>query len=624
MNKKELAKQIVAGLGGEENIVQSWHCITRLRFNVKNKDKVQLGTLKKLEGVMGAQFQSGQYQVIIGSEVADVFAEIALLIGDEANESGTLNKGDKGNILDHIFDTVSGIFTPILPAIVGGGLLKGVMALLVSLKLISDTGSSYELLSFISDAPFHFLPFLIAFSAAKKFRTDTSLSVALAGVLMYPKIIEYAAGGEITNLKFMGLNVPMNNYASSVLPIILGVWLLSYIYRGVKKIIPKSLQIIFVPLLSLLITAPIMLMFIAPLGNYIGVYLQQFFTTLFEIAGPIAGLLLGGLMPLIVITGMHYAFFPSTFASFDKFGYDLVLLPMNLVANFAQSGAVLGVLFKTKDEKMKQLAFSTLLPAIFGITEPAIYGVTMKLKKPFYASLLGGAVGGAIYGVFAVKTFAFSQPGITALPSYIEKGSNNFMYALLGIGLSFIIALVLSLLLTKEEMVLTEAPSIAKKGNMGLEKRDHPINILSPLTGEVLPLECTPDKTFAEGLMGRGVTIELTNGLVRAPFEGTVTMITPTKHALGLTSESGVEMLIHIGIDTVQLNGVGFNLHVQTGDSIKTGDILLTVDLNLIKENGYVLLSPVVITNSSEYLDVIHTSEQEVTAVEDNLLMVIN
>lgn len=624
MDKKELAKQIVENLGGPANINQSWHCITRLRFNVKSKGKVDLDALKNLSGVMGAQFQSGQYQVIIGSQVAEVFEEVSLLVGEEGDKSENQPSRDKVSLLDRIFDTVSGIFTPIIPAIVGGGLLKGIMALLISLKLISDTSSSYEILSFISDAPFHFLPFLIAFSAAKKFRTDASLSVTLAGVLMYPKIIEYANGGEIANLKFLGVNVPMNSYASSVLPIILGVWLLSYIYKWATQLVPKSLKIIFVPLLSLVITAPLLLMFIAPLGNYIGIYLQQIFTTLFDVAGPLAGLLLGGLMPLIVITGMHYAFFPSTFASFDKFGYDLVLLPMNLVANFAQSGAVLGVLLKTKDKKMKQLAVSTLLPAIFGITEPAIYGVTIKLKKPFYASLVGGALGGALYGIFAVKTFAFSHPGITALPSYIEKGSNNFIYALSGIGVSFVVACILSLVFTKDIEETNEEIVVDTKDSVAVVEKDQPINVLSPLTGKVLPLESTPDQTFADGLLGRGVTFELTDGVVKAPFDGKVSMVTPTNHAIGLTSDEGVEMLIHIGIDTVQLNGKGFELFVKDGDSVKTGDILLTAELETILSNGMSILSPVVITNSSEYLDVIHTSKQIVTAAKDNLLMVIN
>lgn len=630
MDKHELAKQIVANLGGPDNITQSWHCITRLRFNVKDQKKVDLEAIKKLDGVIGAQFQSGQYQVIIGSAVEEVFAEVSLLVGDMNETADEQHAGtSKKSILDSLFDTVSGIFNPILPAIVGGGLLKGIMALLVSLNLLSETSSNYEVLNFIADAAFYFLPFLIAFSAAKKFKTDASLAVTLAGVLMYPTIIQYATAGEVGSLKFLGLSVPMNNYSSSVLPIILGVWLLSYINKYIKRIIPKSLSIVFVPLLTLIITAPLVLLFIAPLGNYIGVYLQQIFTTLFDVAGPIAGLLMGGLMPLIVITGMHYAFFPSTFASFEKLGYDTVLLPMNLVANFAQAGAVLGVLLKTKDEKMKQLSFSTLLPAIFGITEPAIYGVTMKLKRPFYASLIGGATGGAIFGLLSVKVFSFSQPGITALPSYIEKGTNNFIYALIGIAASFSVACIFTLIFLKNDTPIEE-PAVAKDENdqnRASEQlnKEHPIHIQSPLTGAVRPLTECPDQTFAAELIGKGVGIIPSTGEVIAPFDGVVTMTTQTNHAIGITSNDGVELLIHIGMDTVDLKGAGFNCLVEQGEAIVKGESLLQFDIEKIKAANLSLFSPVIVTNTTNFLDVVTVAkEKTVQANQDELFIVVN
>lgn len=633
MNKSELARMIVANLGGKENITQSWHCITRLRFNVKDQKKVDLDAIKKLEGVIGAQFQSGQYQVIIGSAVEEVFAEVSLLLGDINETTGNQSaSNDKKSILDSLFDTVSGIFNPILPAIVGGGLLKGIMALLVSLNVLSETSSNYEVLSFISDAAFYFLPFLIAFSAAKKFKTDASLAVTLAGVLMYPTIIQYATGGEVSSLKFLGLGIPMNNYSSSVLPIILGVWLLSYINKYIKRWIPKSLSIIFVPLLTLVVTAPLVLLFIAPLGNYIGVYLQQFFTSLFDMAGPIAGLLMGGLMPLIVITGMHYAFFPSTFASFEKLGYDSVLLPMSLVSNFAQAGAVLGVLLKTKDEKMKQLSFSTLLPAIFGITEPAIYGVTMKLKRPFYASLIGGATGGAIFGLLSVKVFSFSQPGITALPSYIEKGTNNFIYALIGVAASFIVACVVTLIFLKNEIPNEEKNETEKDmihQNRVSEQqqltKENPIHVQSPLTGDIHPLTECPDQTFAAELIGKGVGIIPSTGEVTAPFDGTVTMTTQTNHAIGLLSTDGVEVLIHVGIDTVELKGVGFECLVAEGDSIVKGDPLIRFDIEQIKAANLSLFSPIIVTNTTNFLDVLTVAkEKKVQANQDELFIVVN
>lgn len=621
MTNKELANGIVKAMGGTSNITQSWHCITRLRFNFKDKERIDHEKIQQLPGVMGAQFQSGQYQIIIGAEVGNVFSELSELLDGKVAEDSS---GSSGNILEKIFDVISGIFTPLLPAITGGGLLKGFLALFVALNWMADSSSTYEILSFIADAPFHFLPFLIAFSAAKKFKTDPSLAVTLAGVLMYPKIMEYAAGGEISSLKFLGIAIPMNSYASTVLPLILGVWLLSYVYKYAAKIVPNSLKIIFVPLLTLLVTAPLVLMFIAPLGNYIGVYLEMFFSMLFNVAGPFAGLLMGGLMPVIVITGMHYAFFPGTFASFDKVGYDIMLLPMNFVANIAQAGAVLGVFLKTKDKNMKQLSFSTLLPALFGITEPAIYGVTMKLKKPFYASIAGGAVGGAIYGLFNVKVFAFAVPGIMSLPTYLEKGTSNFIFAVIGIASSFLVALLLTLLFKYEEVPMKSEKGVTGKVTATPVKRVVAIDIGSPLNGELYELSRVPDGTFSGGLVGKGVAISPSEGIVYAPFDGTVSTVTPTNHAIGLLSEDGVELLIHIGLETVSLQGVGFKLLVEEGQKVRKGEQVITFDIAGMKAKGINLLSPIVVTNSSHYLDVVPTAQGVVKAPLDNILKLIN
>lgn len=449
MNKKDLAKKVISEIGGKENISQSWHCITRLRFNVVDEKKVNMENIKAIEGVMGAQFQNGQFQVIIGNKVGEVFEEITVILGKEFVTNVKEEKNNKG-IIDKVFDIISGIFNPILPAITGAGLLKGVMALLTAFNLISTTSSEYTVLNIISDAPFYFLPFLIAFSAAKKFKTSEVLSVTLAGVLMYPTIINYAASGEVASLNFLGLKIPMISYSSTVIPIILGVWLLSYIYKIVDKYVPSLFKIIVTPLVVLLITSVLVLVFIAPLGSYMGVYVEKFFTGLFNVAGPFAGMLLGGTMPLIVMTGMHYAFFPAALSSFGTVGYDVMLLPMNLVSNLAQAGATLAVAVKSKDKNMKSLAASTGISAVFGITEPAIYGVTLKLKKPFYAALIGGTVGGGIFGAFVVKAFTFTLPGITALPSYIEQGTKNFLFALLGVGLSFLVAFIVALFLKVE------------------------------------------------------------------------------------------------------------------------------------------------------------------------------
>ncbi|MGN8047046.1 beta-glucoside-specific PTS transporter subunit IIABC [Bacillus sp. 22190] len=630
MENKELAGKIVKLIGGTENISQSWHCITRLRFNLNDESQVKVDELKTLDGVLGAQFQSGQFQVIIGAKVAEVYEEIDHLAGHSSNDSAPVKNTSKMNPIEVVFDVISGIFTPILPAIVGSGLIKGIMALFVSLGWLTETSSTYQVLQIFSNAVFYFLPFLIAYSAAKKFKTRESLALALAGILLYPTIIEGAAKGA-DPLNLLGLSIPLNNYTSSVLPIILGVLLLSFVDKWITKAIPKSLSIVFTPVLSLMITAPLTLAFIAPIGNVSGQYLEIFFTSLFNFAGPIAGLLMGGLMPLIVLTGMHYAFFPSTLASFEKVGYDIMLLPMNFIANMAQAGAVLGVIIRTKRVETRSLALSTLLPSFFGITEPAIYGVTLRLKKPFYASLIGGAVGGCFYGLFSVKTTAFSIPGITSLPTYIMKGTNNFQLALIGIALSFIVSLLITILLGFQESVTAFNEQAAEKPNhtestenQQMSKQTNPYEVQAPMSGKVIPLSEVNDSVFSSEMMGKGVAILPDKGVVQAPFSGKVVTVTPTKHAIGLVSDDGIELLIHVGIDTVSLNGQFFDVLVKEGDKIKTGDHLLSFDIEGIQSNHLDVVTPIIVTNSTQYLDVIHTGDAHVTAGQNKLLMLIH
>ncbi|PRO42368.1 beta-glucoside-specific PTS transporter subunit IIABC [Bacillus sp. LLTC93] len=630
MENKELAGKIVKLIGGTENISQSWHCITRLRFNLNDESQVKVDELKTLDGCLGAQFQSGQFQVIIGAKVAEVYEEIDHLAGHSSNDSAPVKNTSKMNPIEVVFDVISGIFTPILPAIVGSGLIKGIMALFVSLGWLTETSSTYQVLQIFSNAVFYFLPFLIAYSAAKKFKTRESLALALAGILLYPTMIEGAAKGA-DPLSFLGLSIPLNNYTSSVLPIILGVLLLSFVDKWITKAIPKSLSIVFTPVLSLMITAPLTLAFIAPIGNVSGQYLEIFFTSLFNFAGPIAGLLMGGLMPLIVLTGMHYAFFPSTLASFEKVGYDIMLLPMNFIANMAQAGAVLGVIIRTKRVETRSLALSTLLPSFFGITEPAIYGVTLRLKKPFYASLIGGAVGGCFYGLFSVKTTAFSIPGITSLPTYIMKGTNNFQLALIGIALSFIVSLLITILLGFQESVTAANEQAAEKRNhtestenQQMSKQTNPYEVQAPMSGKVIPLSEVNDSVFSSEMMGKGVAILPDKGVVQAPFSGKVVTVTPTKHAIGLVSDDGIELLIHVGIDTVSLNGQFFDVLVKEGDEMKTGDHLLSFDIEGIQSNHLDVVTPIIVTNSTQYLDVIHTGDAHVTAGQNKLLMLIH
>lgn len=633
MESKQVAEQIIALIGGQKNISQHWHCITRLRFNLHNNELVNVDELRNIPWVLGVNFQGNQLQVILGSHVTHVFTELHKLVEpsistESLDDQQGSNIEPKQNFINTFFDFLSGIFTPILPAIIGTGLLKGLLALFDMSGFIQAGSSEYRILYTISDSAFYFLPILLAFSVAKKFKTNEYIAVTLAFILVYPMFQNEPA------LSFFGINIPNITYNFTVIPIILGVWLLSYINRWVEKIIPASVKIIFVPLLVLIITSLITLSILAPLGYYVGEYLQQTFSYLFDVAGPIAGLIMGGCLSLLVITGMHYAFFPATFSNFKTLGYDFVLLPISLSSNLAQAGATLAVAIKTKNTKLKSIAYSSSLSAVFGITEPAIYGVTMRLKKPFYAALVGGAIGGGIIGTFAVKAFAFSIPGITALPTYVEAGTNNFLYICLAIAASFSTAFIITLFLKWDETGLSAPnnqqnapPSTVAVEPKNIQKQHNNQNIelslIAPITGETLALEHVPDTVFANRIIGDGIAIIPSDNKVYAPADGIVSMVTPSKHAIGITTNDGLDVLIHVGIDTVSLNGEGFTLHVNEKDLVKCGDLLIEFDIENINKHSLSTITPVLITNFDEF-SALHLTEQQHVISHETALLTVN
>lgn len=606
MEHLKLAQEIIQYCGGKDNITQAWNCITRLRFHLKDREKADVKAIQALNGVLGAQFQGDQFQVIIGNEVLKVFEGVKKELGDliVSSEEKTKKGQKRENPINVVFGVISGIFNPILPAITGAGIIKGILALLIFLKMLNPESDNYFVLDMISNATYYFLPFLVAFSAGKKFGVNEHLSATLAGIIMYPAFVNLSGQG-ISTVKFLFMNIPVMDYNSTVIPIILGVLLLSIVYKFIDRFVPSFLKLIVTPVASLLITAPVVLVFIAPLGSYVGKYVAAFFISLFGVAGPVAGLLMGGLMSVIVITGMHYAFFPSTFDGLGGVGYDILLLPMSIVSNMGQCGAVLGAAFKIKDKKMKSIAFSSALSALFGITEPAIYGVNLKYKKPFYAALTGGAVGGAIYGIFHVKAYAFSIPGITALPTYLKEGElNNFIWACIGVGASFLTAFIITLLLPLEGKEKAEEKGVDKI-SQDHEGQMVKIPVAAPMTGKAVGLDQVPDKMFAEGILGKGIAIIPDEGIVKAPFQGQVKMIAPTKHAIGLISDRGVNAVIHIGIDTVNLQGKGFEVLVKEDQWVEKGEPLMKVDLDFIKENHLNPITPIIVTNSDEYVNVL-------------------
>lgn len=610
MTNKELAAKIIANVGGEQNISILTHCATRLRFNLKDNSKADLEALKKLDGVLTAQIKSGQLQVVIGAKVNAIFDEVSAQVHITEGDA-TVTEPPK-NKVSAVIETISGIFAPTLSVLIGCGMFKAIVSLITGLELLPSDNDFVTLLSMIGDLIFYFFPFFLAVSAAKKFRVSEYMALALAAAYMYPTIINGAAAAEetgVAGLNILGITIPYISYSSTVIPIILSVWVLSLIYKRIDRLVPDFLKILLTSMIVLFIMVPVELIILGPIGSYAGTYIAQFMDWFYSIGGFVAAALLGGTRSLLTMMGMHYALAPLQIQQIAETGISTLLVSA-LTANFAQGGSAFGAFVALKDKQMKSVAASASLSAVLGITEPAMYGVNLKYKRPFGIAMASSAVAAAFLSFFHAGAMAYAPPGIFTIITYT---ADSFVFIILGAALSFGLAAVLTFLFgipkeankpSKEEQTIenentpeTDAlpdPSAAA----GAE-----LTVYSPIHGNVIPLSDVPDEAFGSGAMGQGVGIEPAEGRVYAPFDGTVEMIFDTKHAIGLTSSDGIGLLIHVGLDTVELNGQYFTAHVSAGDSIKKGQLLLEFDLDKIAEK-YKTVTPVLVVNTDEYASV--------------------
>lgn len=599
MTNQELATKIVVNVGGEDNISTFTHCATRLRFNLKDNDKANIDVLKNLEGVLTAQLKSGQLQVVIGAKVNAVFDEVSAQI--HITEGDAEIKKPSKNKISAIIETISGVFAPTLPVLVGCGMFKAVVSLLTNLHLAAADASIIVVLSMIGDLVFYFFPFFLAVSAAKKFRVSEFMAIALAAAYMYPTIMNGAAAAAetgITSLDFFGLPIRYVSYNSTVIPIILSVWVLSLIYKHIDRIIPDMLKIFLTPMLTLFIMVPVELIALGPIGSYLGTYLARFMDWFYGVGGFVAAALLGGTRSLITMLGMHYALGPLQIQQIAETGMSTLLVSA-LTANFAQGGAAFGVFLSVKDKSMKSVAASTSLSAVLGITEPAMYAVNLKYKRPFICAMISSAIAAAFLFFFHTGAIAYAPPGLFTIITY---QADSFAFVVIGAALAFGAAAVLSFFfgVPKEE---SAAKNSSAERTAFVKTTDKEISISSPVVGRVIPLSRIPDAAFAEGAMGMGVGIEPQEGKVYAPFDGEVEMLFDTKHAIGIVSKDGVNVLIHIGLDTVELNGQYFTAHVSSGDHIQKGQLLIEFDMERIAEK-YSLVTPVLVANTEDYASV--------------------
>ncbi len=638
MGKYEaLAKEIVKQIGGKDNVSGLTHCITRLRFKLKDESKANDDVLKNMDGVVTVMKSGGQYQVVIGNHVADVYADVCPLIGLENKAASSEEEEKKSNLID----IVSNIFQPILGVMSACGMLKGLNALFVALGLYTDAAGIYTMLNGIGDALFMFLPMFLGYTSAKKFGLKPMLGLAIGAAMCYPALqgSSLSAAGEPLYTLFAGtvfesdiymtfLGLPMigMDYTSMVIPVIFIVYFASKCEKFFGKFIPDLVKFFFVPMLVLLVALPVGFLLIGPVTTFGSMLISQFVFKIREFSPLLAGAVVGGTWQILVIFGMHWGFIPVYINNMVTLGYDNIMMPF-FGCTFATAGVVLAIFCKSKDKKIKELALPNVISSIFGVTEPAIYGITLPMKKPFIISCIVGAIVGGYYGHFNFRKFFAGGMGIFEFPAMINPdGTNgNIIVAISGAAIAMVLAFVMMFVVYREKQTAPDNTQALETqpeapAQPALLKKEV---IASPLKGNVLPLTECKDEAFAMGILGKGVVIVPEEGKVVSPVNGILTTIFPTLHAMGITSDDGVEMLIHIGMNTVELNGKHFTAKAQQGDKISVGDVLVEFDKDAIAAEGYSIETPVLVTNADDFLDMI-TEEQKTAEYGDKIITIMH
>ncbi|MWP63046.1 beta-glucoside-specific PTS transporter subunit IIABC [Gilliamella sp. Pas-s25] len=608
MKNKELAESIIQHVGGKDNVISLVHCATRLRFVLKDDNKADADTLKKQVGVITVVQSGGQFQVVIGNNVADVFSDIMQLTNLNENTSLESKSGKKLGVLSKLIDLVSGIFIPALAILVAGGILKGLVSLLQILDIITPETPTYNFLFAIADAPFYYMPIILGFSAVKKFGGNPYVGMALGGALVHPNIVGMMKGALELQTEFFSIPINLIPYASSVFPIILASWFYSVLERNFNKILHDSFKKFISPLLGILITVPLTFAVIGPVVSILSDAVASGIIYVYQLNSIIASMILAAVWQIMVIFGVHWGLVPFAMNNIALYQEDF-MLPILFPAVFAQTGAALAVMLRSKDRQFKGLASSSVLSGIFGVTEPAIYGVNLPLKKPFVIGCLSAAIGGAIVGYYHTVTYSFGFISIFAFLQLIPpEGIDARFYAVVVASiLSFTIATLATYFfgMPKDKSQTNESDT-SSSNNITNENIDTPNNttIYSPMSGKVIALSEVNDPTFASELMGKGIAIIPTIGQAVAPDDGEVVSLFRTKHAIGFQTNCGAEILIHIGIDTVKLDGQYFQAHIEAGSKVKKGDLLVSFDIDAIKQAGFEVTTPIIITNSDSYQDI--------------------
>lgn len=620
----ELAQDILVHVGGKENVTDLRHCVTRLRFSLKDESKADTDYLKQRDGIVTVVQAGGQYQVVIGNHVPDVYAAVIKEGGLTSKSALDVDEGDgtpKGNLFDRFIDLVSGIFQPFLGPLAAAGIIKGIVAIMGATGLSETNSLWYSMLEAAGDGFFQYLPLLIAVTSARKFKMNEFTALAIGAALVYPNLANtFSTLAEEGLNKVLGITVALpssGSYLSTVMPAILAICLASYIEKWTRKVTPDVVKLFVVPFVTLIITVPLTFIVVGPIANLLSYWLSAGFQAVLGFSPIVYGFLLGALWQVLVMFGLHWALVPLAIVDIATNGMSAILIAA-VLPNFTQTGVLAAIMLKTKEAKVRTISTPALISSLFGVTEPAIYGVTLPMRIPFYISCFVSGIIGALAMAFGVYGYSFGALGIFQYPSYVApNGDMTGMWIMIALSVA---AIAGSFII----QIIAPVPSLYGGGQekaIPSEVTESPVTdlkevqqeiIASPMIGSVVALENVPDEVFASGAMGKGIAIDPSDGVVVAPANGEVKLVFPTGHALGMRTESGADILIHIGMDTVSLAGKGFKTLVEVGDTVQAGQPLLEFDLTTIREAKLPVISPIIVTNTDDYEDVLLTQETQV------------
>lgn len=610
MDYKQVATDVLQHIGGKENIAHLGHCSTRLRFSLVDNKKVDIKALESTPGVIAVRM-TAQCQVVIGNDVVEVYNELQKLVGDVGGEEAADQPKEKKKIGATILDFIVGVFQPLVPAIAGGGILKSLLLVLALLGVLDNEGQTYQILNMVGDAPLYFLPLLVAVTTANKLKVNPLVALSAVGALILPNMTTMLTEGA----QLFSFNLQNIAYAYQVFPAILTVLFYAQMEKLFTRFSPKPIRIFFVPMMSLVITVPIALLLLGPAGFTFGQGFAAVILWVYEYVGWLAVALLACVLPFMVAMGMHKALLPYALTTLSGTGREALYMPASLAHNIAESGACFAIALRTKDKRLRTTAVSAGISAFFGITEPALYGVTLQNKKVLASVMIGAFVGGTFVGIVGLQAFVIVGPGLASMSMFLSEDlPRNMLYAAVGFVLSFVVAFLAAFILGKDkEQVQPEEEKFAEKIGKGE-------TFTSPVAGKMIPLSQVQDEVFSSKAMGDGIAVVPSKGELYAPVDGEISMIFETSHALGMKTETGAEILFHVGLNTVQLGGEHFTPQVKVGDQVKAGDVLLTFDLEKIKAAGFDPVTLAIITNTDKY-DVQINKQENVTR-QDKLMVI--